>query len=136
MNDTAPPLRPSGTGWPELRASRAEPCDGVHPRDRAAVHARLAQRLPPGRDRCGVAGQVKTRNVRDRRLRRWALRTFAVDLRNGVEPDGYDPRHVGRVLPWCVEAYLSRGPITPRMTTRKYRATERRHLAPVRDRVH
>jgi hypothetical protein len=31
MNDTASPRRATGTGWPELRASRTEPCDGVHP---------------------------------------------------------------------------------------------------------
>jgi hypothetical protein len=31
MNDTASPRRATGTGWPEIRASRTEPCDGVHP---------------------------------------------------------------------------------------------------------
>jgi hypothetical protein len=31
MNDTAPPLSSTGTGWPELSASRTEPCDGLNP---------------------------------------------------------------------------------------------------------
>lgn len=57
---------------------------------------------------------TKQRNSRDRRLRRWVLRTTAV-----VMPDGFDSRGVGHVLPWCVEAYLARGPVTPRMSTRR-----------------
>ncbi|MEV6894274.1 hypothetical protein [Kribbella sp. NPDC051137] len=71
----------------------------------------------------------RTRNVRDRRRRRWALRAWAIDRRNGIEPDGWDPRRVGRLLPWCVEAYLVRGPVTPRMTTRQYRREEWRAVA-------
>lgn len=66
----------------------------------------------------------KRGNVRDRQLRRWGLRTAAVDRRNGVSPEGYDPRGVSQILPWCVEAYLARGPITPRMSTRRYRTVE------------
>lgn len=67
---------------------------------------------------------TKRRNVRDRQLRRWALRTTAVERRNGVWPSGYDPRHVGRILPWCVEAYLVRGLAVPRTSTRNYRRIE------------
>jgi hypothetical protein len=73
---------------------------------------------------------TRQRNVRDRQLRRWALRTTAVDRRNGVWPDGYDPRHVNQILPWCVEAYLARGPIRPRMSTRGYRELEWESLQP------
>ncbi|MET9313644.1 hypothetical protein ABZX12_17630 [Kribbella sp. NPDC003505] len=69
---------------------------------------------------------TKRRNVRDRQLRRWAWQATAVDRRNGVWLNGYDPRHVGQIFPWCVEAYLARGPITPRMSTRSYRQLERR----------
>jgi hypothetical protein len=50
------------------------------------------------------------RNVRDRQLRRWASQAVAVDRRNGVWLSGYDPRHVGQILSWCVEAYLVRQP--------------------------
>ncbi|MEU4191470.1 hypothetical protein AB0E69_06210 [Kribbella sp. NPDC026611] len=71
---------------------------------------------------------TERRNVRDRQLRRWALRTWTTDRRNGVHPDGYDPRNVSRTLPWCVEAYLMRGPVTPRMSTRRYRQLEWRGL--------
>ena len=72
----------------------------------------------------------KRRNVRDRRLRRWGLRPAAVDRRNGVSQEGYDPRGVSQILPWCVEAYLARGPITPRMSTRRYRVVEWRNVQP------
>lgn len=72
---------------------------------------------------------TKLRNVRDRQLLRYARRVWATDRRNGVEPDGFDPRRVGRVLPWCVEAYLMRGPITPRMSTRRYRREEWRSIS-------
>ena len=75
---------------------------------------------------------TRRRNARDRQLRRWVQRAWAVDRRNGVEPDGYDPRHVGQMLPWCVEAFLVRGPITPQMSTRNYRQLERRHIQPRR----
>jgi hypothetical protein len=71
---------------------------------------------------------TKRRNVRDRQLRRWAWRALAMDRRNGVWPDGYDPRHVGQILPLRVEAYLAREPITPRMSTRSYRDLEWRNL--------
>ncbi|WP_433164408.1 hypothetical protein [Kribbella sp. CA-247076] len=75
---------------------------------------------------------TERRNVRDRQLRRWAWQAVAVDRRNGVWLNGYDPRHVGQILPWCVEAYLARDPITPRMSTRNYRQLERRHIQPRR----
>ncbi|TCC43499.1 hypothetical protein [Kribbella sindirgiensis] len=71
---------------------------------------------------------TRRRSGRDRQLRRWALRVSEIDRRNGVLPDGYDPRHVGQILPWCVEAYLIRVPITPRMSTRRYRQLEWRTL--------
>jgi hypothetical protein len=67
---------------------------------------------------------TKRLNVRDRQLRRWALRTTAYDRRNGVTLDGWDPLGVSLMLPWCVEAYLARGPIMPRMSTRRYRDLE------------
>lgn len=67
---------------------------------------------------------TRQRNARDRQLRRWALRTTATDRRSGVWRDGSDPQHVSQVLPWCVEAYLARGPITQRMSTRSYRELE------------
>jgi hypothetical protein len=73
---------------------------------------------------------TKRRNTRDRQLRRWAWRVQAVDRRNGVWLNGYDPRHVGQILRWCVDAYLARGPIAPRMSTRRYRYLERRNLQP------
>jgi hypothetical protein len=73
---------------------------------------------------------TKRRNARDRQLRRWTQRAWAVDRRNGVQPDGYDPRHVGQMLPWCVEAYLARGPFTPQMSTRIYRELEWRSIQP------
>ena len=72
---------------------------------------------------------TKLRNVRDRQLRRWPLRTWTIERRNGVQTDGYDPRRVGWVLPWCVEAFLIRGPITPRMSTRNYRREEWRSVS-------
>jgi hypothetical protein len=72
---------------------------------------------------------TKLRNVRDRQLLRYARRAWATDLRNGVQPDGYDPRRVGQALPWCVEAYLARGPIIPRMSTRDYGREERRRIS-------
>lgn len=72
---------------------------------------------------------MRTRNARDRRLRRWALRIERLDRRNGVHPDGYDPRGVSQILPWCVEAYLARGPILPRMSTRRNRQLGRRNLS-------
>jgi len=77
----------------------------------------------------------RARNVRDRRLRRWALRATAVERRNGVWPDGYDPLGVGGVLPWCVEAYLAKGPVTPRMSTRRYRREEWRSICGARRRA-
>lgn len=73
---------------------------------------------------------TRRRNTRDRQLRRWAWRAVAVDRRNGVWLNGYDPRRVGQILPWSVEAYLARGPITPRMSTRSYRRLERRFVRP------
>lgn len=51
-----------------------------------------------------------------------------LDPRNGVHPDDYDPHGVSQILPWCVEAYLARGPVLPRMSTRSYRQHERRNL--------
>lgn len=75
---------------------------------------------------------TKRRTARDRQLRRWSHRATAVDRRNGVWLDGYDPRHVSLVLPWCVDAYLARGPRTPRMSTCAYRLLEWRSLHPRR----
>lgn len=74
----------------------------------------------------------RTRNVRDRQLRRWALRDSAAARRNGVQEDGYDPRGVGHIQPWCVDAYLARGPVLPRMSTRRYRRIEWRMVTRVR----
>lgn len=71
---------------------------------------------------------TKRRNVRGRQMRRWAFRTTAVDKRNGVGPDGEDPRDVSLVLPWCVEAYLIQAPRGPRMSSRRYRQLEFRNL--------
>lgn len=67
---------------------------------------------------------TRRRNVRDKQLRRWALRAMAYDRRNGVEAGGRDLAGVGQVLPWAVEAYLARGPVVPRMSTRNYRRAE------------
>jgi hypothetical protein len=72
---------------------------------------------------------TKRRNTRGRQMRRLAFRTTAVDRRNGVGPDGEDPRHVSLVLPWCVEAYLIQGRRDPRMSTGRYRQLEFRSLA-------
>ncbi|GAA1566533.1 hypothetical protein GCM10009789_20040 [Kribbella sancticallisti] len=71
----------------------------------------------------------RTRNVRDRQRRRWLLKTTELNQRNGVLPDGYDPRGVSHVLPWCVDAYVSRGPLVPPMSTRRFRQLERRSLS-------
>ncbi|GAA3132635.1 hypothetical protein JOF29_005224 [Kribbella aluminosa] len=73
---------------------------------------------------------TRRRNTRDRQLRRWASRVVALDRRNGVYFNGYDPRHVGQLLPWCVEAYLARSPIAPRMSTQNYRRLEWRLAQP------
>ena len=70
----------------------------------------------------------RTRNVRDRRLRRWELREIAVGRRNGIERDGSDPRNVSHVTPYCVLAYAARGPGDP-LTTRQFREAEFR-IAP------
>jgi hypothetical protein len=72
---------------------------------------------------------TKRRNIRGRQMRRWAFRTTAVDRRNGVGPDGEDPRHVSLVLPWCVEAHLIQGSGTPRISSRRYRQLEFRNLS-------
>jgi len=65
----------------------------------------------------------RSRNVRDRRLRRWELREIAVGRRNGVQRDGFDPRNVSHVTPYCVLAYAARGPGDP-LTTRHFRDAE------------
>lgn len=65
----------------------------------------------------------RTRNVRDRRLRRWELREIAVGRRNGVQRDGSDPRNVSHVTPYCVLPYAARGPGDP-LTTRQFRQAE------------
>lgn len=76
----------------------------------------------------------RTRNVRDRRLRRWELREIAVGRRNGVQPDGFDPRNVSHVTPYCVLAYAARGPGDP-LTTRQFRDTEFRIASGARQRA-
>ncbi|GAB3929489.1 hypothetical protein GCM10029976_080380 [Kribbella albertanoniae] len=68
----------------------------------------------------------KTRNVRRRQLRRWALRYWAVARRNGMGPEGEDPRGVSYVEPHCVIAYEAHGPVYGKPTTRQWKAAERR----------
>jgi hypothetical protein len=75
----------------------------------------------------------RTRNVRDRGLRRWELREIAVWRRNGVQRDGCDPRN-SHVTPYCVLAYTARGPGDP-LTTRHLRNAEFRIASGERRRV-
>ncbi|GAA1153991.1 hypothetical protein GCM10009630_60240 [Kribbella jejuensis] len=82
---------------------------------------------------------TRRRNTRDRQLHRSAWPAFAENRCNGVWLKGYDEGHAGRaadrrcpvgLLPWCVEAYLARGPITPRMSTQTYGRLEWQFVQP------
>lgn len=74
---------------------------------------------------------MKTRNVRDRRLRRWELRYWTVARRNGMQADGFDPHGESYVAPLCVLAYAGRRPGKFR-TTRQYKQDEFRAVSKAR----